>query len=167
MHLEKQISAPIWILFLNLGFWLGFVVWFDLIWCGLLAWQLFPPLLTKVTLSISSCTDQVDGSCNSYYNITSYCTRFPSDFGSLWQDRSQSCSGYSDSSFSLLLITARCGVCFRRIMFPILTTVLFKPGDLYNHTECKPGVWKPSCLNVGMCTVQKYRQTSCWFWHLM
>lgn len=93
--------------------------------------------------------------------------RFPSETGSLWQDGSQSCSGSSGSSFSLLLITARCGVCFRRIMFPILTTILSSPGDFYNHTECESDVWIPFHLNVGMCTVQKYRQTSCWFWHLM
>lgn len=35
-----------------------------------------------------------------------------------------SCSGFSGSSSSWLLITARCSICCRRIMFPILTTVL-------------------------------------------
>lgn len=35
----------------------------------------------------------------------------------------QSCRGSLGSAFSWLWITARCGVCFRRIMFPILTTV--------------------------------------------
>lgn len=68
----------------------------------------------------------------------------------------QSCSGSSGSSFSWLLITARCGICFRRIMFPILTTVLLSPWVLYNCTECEPDVWIPSCLYVGMCTVQSW-----------
>lgn len=51
-------------------------------------------------------------------------------------DSIQCCSGSSGSSFSWLLITACCGICFRRIMLPILTTVLSSPGNLYNCTEC-------------------------------
>lgn len=65
------------------------------------------------------------------------------------------------SSFSWLLITARCGVCCRRIMFPTLTTALSGPGDLYNCTEYEPDVWIP-CLDVSMHTAQPCRQT-CWF----
>lgn len=72
----------------------------------------------------------------------------------------QSCSGSSGSSFlPWLLITARCGICFRRIVFPILTIVLSGPGGLYNCTECDPDVWIPSHSCVGMCTVQ----SCCWF----
>lgn len=58
------------------------------------------------------------------------------------------------SSFSWLLITARCGVCFRRIMFPTLTTVLLSPGDLYNCTKYEHDVWIASHLYLSMRTAE-------------
>ena len=131
---------------------------------------LVPPSTNNVYIcQFPSYTDQVDGSCNcSYRRKVSRYTRFPLHNGSVQLADVQPgqlvspAPGPQVHPLPWLLITARCGICFRRIVFPILTTVLSSPGDLYNCTEWDPDVWIPSRLRVGMCTVQ----WRCWFRHL-
>lgn len=59
-------------------------------------------------------------------------------------------------------LTARCGVCFRRIMFPLLTTALSSPGDLYNCTECEPDVpiSMLACVPSRVVAVYNFSETS-------
>lgn len=147
-HLEKTYFSPdlefAFIYPFKLGFALGIVFLFDLMWLACMTVVPpstnkvyicpFPPTLTRwmdhVTVPIIICK-AVQG----FPRTMAMCGWQMYSLDGFW-----SCSGSSGSSFSWLLITARCAICFRRIMFPILTTVLSNPRDLYNCTECEPDV---------------------------
>lgn len=162
---KKTYFNPIWIClhkFSPIGFWTRCCVfiWFDVVFsCMTLVPPStnnvyicqFPPTLTRWTGHV---TVPIRKKNVTLYKVSLAPWHCAAGRCAAWT-AGQSGSGSSGSSFlPWFLITARCGICFRRIMFPILTTVLSSPGDLYNCTECDPDVWIPSHSCVGMCTVQ-------------
>lgn len=94
---------------------------------------------TNKNVSVLSYTDPVDGSCCSTVPVLTAYVKLPSDSLQMWQDGFQCYFGSLGLAFALLLITARCGVCFRRVLFLELSTISSSPVDLifeYSPLKC-------------------------------
>lgn len=134
--------------FLETGFWTRCCVWFDLMWCACMTLvTLYTNKVCLIPHALTRWMGHVTAPviiCNAKKGFPSHSSKF-----AVWT----ACGlvlGSSGSSFPWLLITACCGICFRRIMFPILTTALSSPEDLYNFTDVI------RCLNALTCI--------CWLW---